>query len=552
MSPRKENSMILLGMLPLIHLWVSSLYAVDYYLSTSGNDTKSGLSPSEAWRSLSKINSLKLAPGDRIFLKRGDVWINEFIQINGQGGDSMRRCALSAYGTGVSPKIQGLDQTSFTCITIKNAEHWEISYIDLDNAFRGLYLYIDDDVSREDIWIHDINCTNMPYFCNTSSDCYDVMATGIDIDAETKSSLYKGLYIGISYSNVTIEDVNTDNVFRSTRTVGVNNLTMRRVKGINSGVGCINATWCSGLIEYCTAVNSGGVRSGGTAGGYLYGTLNDNLTIEHCEFAHTYRGNTDTPDGCGLDFEGANQNVTINSCLFHDNDGTGIMFFDTGCPPPGCPPNGNSGIKIQNSVFYRNALNPYFGNSPCGHIIEQISSGGNHSGTLQGNRFYVDSFCPVFGKGDFTSPDWSISNTQEMNIYTVRTGTNLALSKVQSVTVNSGTNPTGVKDANESSYWHAGGMNNQWIEFDFGSSPPMINQFIIKQNMDYVVRFAIQYRNSTTERWVDCRNGTNMEPVHYCPTWNITARYVRLFIYTSSLANPKISEIEMYYYSSIF
>jgi hypothetical protein len=548
MSLIKQSSMILLSMLSLTHLWASSLSAVDYYLSTSGDDSKPGRSPSDAWRSLSKIDSLTLAPADRILLKRGDVWINEFIQINGQGGNSTARCVLTAYGSGVPPKIQGSSSSAqqfFNCITLANAGYWEISYIDFDHARRGLYLYIDDAVSREDIWIHDINCTNMSYFSQTD---YDDMGTGIDVDAEPGSSLYNG----ISYSNVTIEDINTDNVFRSTRIIAVNNLTMRRVKGINGGVGGINAVWCNGLIEYCTAVNCGGVRSGGTTGGYLYGTRNGHLTIEHCEFAHTYRGNTDTPDGCGLDFEGANQNVTINSCLFHDNDGTGIMLFDTGAVCPACPPNGNSGIEIQNSVFYRNALDPYFGNAPCGHIIEQISSGGNHTGTLQGNRFYVNSFCPVFGKGDFTPRDWSISNNQEMNIHTARDGTNLALSMVQSVTVSSGTNPTGVKDGNESSYWQAGGMNDQWIEFDFGSSPPTINQFIIKQHTDYVVRFVIQYRDSTAERWVDCWNGTNMAPAHYCPTWNMTARYVRLFIYTSSLSNPQISEIEMYYDSSAF
>ncbi len=83
MSLRKQSSIVFLGMLSLTYLWVSPLFAVDYYLSTSRDDSKSGLSPSNARRSLNKINSLTLAPDDRILLKRGDTWVNEFIQING-------------------------------------------------------------------------------------------------------------------------------------------------------------------------------------------------------------------------------------------------------------------------------------------------------------------------------------------------------------------------------------------------------------------------------------------------------------------------------------
>lgn len=46
-----------------------------YYLdAVNGNDNNNGHSEQAAWKSLSKLQSLQLKPGDRILLKRGDTY----------------------------------------------------------------------------------------------------------------------------------------------------------------------------------------------------------------------------------------------------------------------------------------------------------------------------------------------------------------------------------------------------------------------------------------------------------------------------------------------
>ena len=44
-----------------------------YYVSEAGNDRNDGLSPEKAWKTLSKVNDIALAPGDRVLFHCGDV-----------------------------------------------------------------------------------------------------------------------------------------------------------------------------------------------------------------------------------------------------------------------------------------------------------------------------------------------------------------------------------------------------------------------------------------------------------------------------------------------
>ena len=46
-----------------------------YYVDSSiGDDSSSGRSPSSAWRTIGKVNSMALAPGDTVYFRRGEVW----------------------------------------------------------------------------------------------------------------------------------------------------------------------------------------------------------------------------------------------------------------------------------------------------------------------------------------------------------------------------------------------------------------------------------------------------------------------------------------------
>lgn len=81
--------------------------ASNYFISNSGNDSKSGTSPAAAWQSLNRLNSFKnLNPGDSILFRRGDSFYGT-IMINSSGAIN-NPVVYSAYGEGPKPIITGL------------------------------------------------------------------------------------------------------------------------------------------------------------------------------------------------------------------------------------------------------------------------------------------------------------------------------------------------------------------------------------------------------------------------------------------------------------
>ena len=55
----------------------------NFYLSSIGNDSNNG-TENNPWKSLSKLSSKQLSPGDSIFFKKGESFYGHFV-VNGSG-----------------------------------------------------------------------------------------------------------------------------------------------------------------------------------------------------------------------------------------------------------------------------------------------------------------------------------------------------------------------------------------------------------------------------------------------------------------------------------
>lgn len=76
-----------------------------YYVSNSGNDSNSGTSESQAWKSIAKVNSFVPKAGDQILFKSGDSWSGSLnISASGVSGSPI---VYGSFGTGAKPKIYG-------------------------------------------------------------------------------------------------------------------------------------------------------------------------------------------------------------------------------------------------------------------------------------------------------------------------------------------------------------------------------------------------------------------------------------------------------------
>lgn len=87
------------------------LYSTTYYVdNTNGDDSNSGLSEGDAWKSLFKLENYSFQPGDSILLKRGEVWHERLLfSSSGSPGSPIY---FGTYGTGSKPQINIMKEYS--------------------------------------------------------------------------------------------------------------------------------------------------------------------------------------------------------------------------------------------------------------------------------------------------------------------------------------------------------------------------------------------------------------------------------------------------------
>jgi len=78
------------------------IFATDYYFSTKQGDEKyDGKSEKTPFKSLSKVKELDIKPGDKLLLKKDDVFYGN-IELSGISGNSKKTVLISAFGKGTN------------------------------------------------------------------------------------------------------------------------------------------------------------------------------------------------------------------------------------------------------------------------------------------------------------------------------------------------------------------------------------------------------------------------------------------------------------------
>lgn len=79
--------------------------AREYYISNSGNDKADGATPNSSFRSIEKLNSIVLNPGDKVFFKSGDRFTGTLrLRHSGEDGNPI---VISSYGGNIKPVLSG-------------------------------------------------------------------------------------------------------------------------------------------------------------------------------------------------------------------------------------------------------------------------------------------------------------------------------------------------------------------------------------------------------------------------------------------------------------
>lgn len=101
---------------------IDQTYFVD---RQGGDDANHGKTPNSAWKTLQKVNSSRLLPGDKILFRRGQVW-DESLRVSSSGTSSLP-ITFGAYGEGPRPIFTGaIDVRSKSWIQVRSGV-WSVA-----------------------------------------------------------------------------------------------------------------------------------------------------------------------------------------------------------------------------------------------------------------------------------------------------------------------------------------------------------------------------------------------------------------------------------------
>lgn len=397
-----DFSEILLDAVSLTMEDAPPLEPVDYYVSASeGNDSNDGLTPETAWASFTPLSSMTLAPATTVHLRRGDVWPNSQLVLEGKGtaSDLIR---LTAYGEGPNPIITGINDVDEAAVIINNPSHWEIDSLDLREAKVGIYLrFTGGNLEGTAAMFNNENVTiTHCHFQDINYEWSDENGQ-IEVVDPFELSWGAGVWVGGNVpappggphpsesttvlDGLTIRHSSFDNV-----QTGVGNgwyfppvykERMRNIVLEDSWVtGCANGSFslfgATGIEVRRWDTWMGGPMwfEGGTTAAFLQDT--DDVLVENSEFAFNMRNQTGN-DGTGMDFEGNTSNSIFRHNVLNNNDGAGLLIL---------PTNGNNtNLQMDSNTLWNNARNP----ADVGQNREAIASNNSHTGSFTNNGIYL-------------------------------------------------------------------------------------------------------------------------------------------------------------------
>jgi hypothetical protein len=119
--------------LPLTLLLLAGAHGAVYHVSPEGNDAADGRSPATAWKSLARAEAAPLEPGDSLLFARGGAWKGR-LHVKASGTPAAP-IAISAYGTGTKPILDGDGLTGTGVLWLDKASWLDVSGIEItDNA----------------------------------------------------------------------------------------------------------------------------------------------------------------------------------------------------------------------------------------------------------------------------------------------------------------------------------------------------------------------------------------------------------------------------------
>ena len=434
-----------------------------------------------------------------MFLRRGDTWANSELNLSARGSMT-DPITLSAYGTGPNPIITGADLTTASCIILQNPTYVNVDSMDCRDAKVGIYLRYTggnlngtgDMFNNQSVNISCCNFQNMDEVWSDGSGDIEVLPpfelswgagvwvggsipTGPGGPWPSESSL---ILNGLSITHCSFQNTSTGvgngwyfpPVFKSRLT----NLVLEDLWV----TGCENGSFALFFVDggrahrVDTYIGGTGFYRTGTTGGFIQDALN--FDIDDCEFAGNLRNFTGN-DGCGMDFEGGCENMTLTNTVMHSNDGCALLILDSPSP------NDNVNLIMNANTFYNNCRNPVPSSGGQNNELRYPNSGS--TGQLTNLGVYLGTDVGSGGLDVFDRPS---NFSSDFNPTDIRSGINYATVSAR---------PTEWSFAGSVEGW---GSENQWTGFS-ASGGALVGT---SAGVDPYAESADTFVNTRANRWV--------------------------------------------------
>ena len=296
-----------------------NLYYIDPDL---GDDSAVGTSPSEAWRTLAKLNAVSLKAGDEVRLKSG-AQFEEQLYLGAQHT-----------GTAENPVVITTDGSTPATIFAGDGSGvlvYDTGGIVLENLIvtgsgmatntgSGFMFYTERPGRREGIVLRDVSASGFGE--------YGLYMSGYRDDEQLSG--FSGLTVtrGVFFENELGGMLTWAHQLYGIENVHVNHSTFHSNPGRPnyanpSGSGVVLGRTNGGVIEYSVAYNNGAANtnSAGPVGIWAYDS--NNVVIQH---NLAYENRSGGGDGGGFDLDGGSTNSVLQYNFSYNNDGAGYLL----------------------------------------------------------------------------------------------------------------------------------------------------------------------------------------------------------------------------------
>ncbi|NOR73722.1 MAG: hypothetical protein GQ525_01045, partial [Draconibacterium sp.] len=303
--------------------------SVIYISSSSGDDSNSGLTPETAFKTLGKINSLDLLPGDSLFFKSGDTFVGKLSIVN-ESGSSEKPILVSNYGDGDLPVFDG--DGYLAAIHVVNSSYLHFSNIEIKNdggpsqpgtsedLRYGMYIQnsFSDGTTFKHYRLNNLTFKNI----YPTTQISDNDQTGINAHAIITSGSWGDEIHPTRFSDMRIENcffTRTGRhaaVFKAVDQLNIKNSLFEHVGGAGMviGGGCTNILVENNITNYTgSSLDS---RMAGRGSG-IWCFRSKNLTVQYNKFMHA-KG---IHDSYGMHIDIGNRNVVYQYNYSEDNEG---------------------------------------------------------------------------------------------------------------------------------------------------------------------------------------------------------------------------------------